>query len=359
MFYSVEKISDHPCFAMQELIYSVFYNAALGEPFGKKVFPDEFSTTNRLWGYLRSLKDEFESLYEKLLKLNELDRKRIYSQLCDNNMVELLCEDITVVPDTYLDWKSGIGKDIKEVIALCYKKLDLSHFKRTGCELKPTHRFYRDYIKVNKSVCPFCAINSYKNPLSPRREDFDHYLCKSKYPLAAANMDNLIPMCSECNQDYKKNIDVLYEEDNRVVAFYPFSQLAGISIRITSTLDLVSPFYRRWSVELVANDASDAQKVANWNRVFSIEARLINEISEYYDEWMKQALGERKGRKFTTVATFRAHMKNRSKVEAKNSDRRNEPKALLKSVFYEYVQKDADDIFIESYIRMFNESVQA
>lgn len=357
MFYSIEKISDHPCFTMQELIYSVFDNAVLGTEFGKEVFPAKFSATNRLWGYLRTLKDEFEKLYIKLLELDEVERKRICSQLCDNNMVELFCEDAAIIPDIHLDFEEGIGKDIKDIILLCYERLDLSHFKRPGCSLKPTHRFYRDYIKVNKTVCPFCAINSYKNPLNPRREDFDHYLCKSKYPLAAANMDNLIPMCTECNQDYKKNIDVLNENNNRVVAFYPFSQLAGVTIKIFSLLDREPPYYRRWSVKLAPKNNSDIQKVANWNRVFSIEQRMVNEIIEYYEEWIQQALDERNGKKFTTIGTFRTHMNKRSKVEIEKSERRNEPKALLKSVFYEYMQKDADDIFLDSYIKIYNESI--
>ena len=295
MFYSVKKIESHPCFEMQDLIYSVFYSAANNVPFGKEVFPKRFTSPNRAWGYLKGVRDDFEELYKLLLQKNVTERKRIYSQLADNNMVELLCEDLAIDPDGYIDWDSEIGKSIKEVIASCYGKLNLSHFKVAGCKLLPTQRYYRDYISLNKSVCPFCSINTYKNPLNPRREDFDHYLPKSVYPMAAANMNNLVPMCAECNQDFKKSQDLLYQASNRVVAFYPFSSLAGVSITVKSTIDSKPPYIRKWSVDLVPNDAEESPKIVNWQRVFSIKLRLVNELTQYYEEWMQQALDEMRG----------------------------------------------------------------
>lgn len=36
------------------------------------------------------------------------------------------------------------------------------------------------------------------------RADYDHQLCKSKYPIFAVHPDNLIPLCDVCNQDAKK-----------------------------------------------------------------------------------------------------------------------------------------------------------
>ena len=357
MFYSLQQVSDHPCFAMQELIYSVFYNAIQDEPFGKNVFPYQFTKTKSLWGYLRSIKDEFEKLYAVLLALDVSERKRIYSQLCDNNMIEIYCENKSIQPDNHLDFDKGIGKQIKDIVALCYKKLDLSHFRRPGCKIKPTHRYYRDYIKLNKSVCPFCSIESYKNPRSPRREDFDHYLCKSKYPLAAANMHNLVPMCNVCNQDYKKSEDMLYDNGKRVEAFYPFSGYSGVVVEIYSKLDPKPPYGRTWFVNLVVNNPYENKKVKNWNRIFSIKSRLVNEINEFYEEWMELALDECTGKRFNSVNSFRIFMRKRSIIENKRSNRRNEPKALLKSAFFKFVEKKADDKFIESYIQMHNEVI--
>lgn len=358
MFYSVKKVAGHPCFDMQELIYSVFYSATKDAPFGKEIFPQRFTTPNRTWVYLKGVRGDFEALYKLLLKKDIVERKRIYSQLSDNNMIELLCEDPSIDPDCFIDWDSKIGKKIKEVIATCYDKLDLSHFKVTGCKLKPTHRYYRDYIKLNKSVCPFCSINTYKNPLNPRREDFDHYLPKSTYPMAAANMNNLVPMCSECNQDFKKSQDLLYEAGHRVVAFYPFSNLAGVSIVVKSTINPKPPYIRTWSVDILPNNVDEAPKIANWMRVFSIESRLVNELEQHHEEWMQQALDEMDGKPFNSESLFVDHMKTRVNLEALKVKRRSAPGSQLKMGLYKYMSSSADPVFIKSYMKQHNEAVQ-
>ncbi len=357
MFYAVKKVESHPCFDMQELIYSVFYSATQNKPFGKGVFPKQFTSPNRIWGYLKGVRDDFETLYKLLLRKSVTERKQIYSQLVNNNMIEFLCDDSTIDPEGFINWGSKLGKKIKEVIASCYKKLDLSHFKVPGCKLPPTHRYYRDYISLNKSVCPFCSINTYKNPLNPRREDFDHYLPKSEYPMAAANMDNLVPMCNECNQDFKGPEDLLYEAGNRVAAFYPFTSLAGVSIIVKSTVNPDPPYIRAWSVELLPNDVAESSKVANWMRVFSIESRLINELVQHHDEWMQQSMDEMAGKPFKSEKSFIDHMKSRVKMEALKVKRRSAPGSQLRMEFYKYMSSSADAIYIRSYMKQHNATI--
>lgn len=359
MFYSVQQVSDHPCFVMQDLIYSVFYNATQGQPFGKNIFQERFTRTKTLWGYLSSFRGELESLYNDLLSLEEIERRHIYSQLSNNNMIELLCEDTSIDPEIYLNFEIGIGKKIKDLLSVCYKKLDLSHFRRSDCKIKPTHRYYRDYIKLNKTVCPFCSINSYKNPQNPRREDFDHYLCKSKYPLAAANMHNLIPMCNECNQDNKKSKDILYDSGARIQSFYPFSKFSCVGIEIDCSIEKRYPFGKEWTVTLIVKDATEQNKVDNWEKIFSIKSRLVNEIIQYNDEWMNQALDEKISSKFLSVDSYRDFMKDRKNKELRKFSRRSEPKALLKAAFYDFADKKSDNAYLESYIRMHNESIDA
>ena len=356
MFYAVQQVSDHPCFKMQELIYSVFYSAVQGRPFGKDVFPDRFTKTAQSWRYFEGIKNRFAPLYADLLALGVDERKRIYSQLIDNNMIELFCADRGLTPDNDINYDSGIGEQIKKILSDCYDKLDLSHFRRPGCKVKPRYRYYQDYISLNKSVCPFCGINLYKNPLNPRREDFDHYLLKSKYPLSAANMDNLIPMCTECNQDFKKQKDILYDGTKRVVAFYPFTKFSGVNIQVSSTVQANKPFTRYWQVELTAIDPVEADKVDNWDRVFLIKHRLVKEIKVYFEEWMTQELKE-KNTRFVDIVDFRTFMGLRSQKWSETSNRRMEPKALLKMAFFKYIETGVDEIFIESYMRMHNENL--
>lgn len=271
-------------------------------------------------------------------------------------MIEILCENLTVTPDSYVDWSTAIGVKIKDVVSLCYDKLNLSHFRRNGCALKPTHRYYRDFIALNKAVCPFCGINNYKNPLNPRREDFDHYLPKSIYPLAAANMDNLVPMCNECNQDVKKAKDVLFHNNNRVVAFYPFSALAGASIRVDSTVGSGPLFNRTWIVKFIPFK-TEKLEVENWARTFGIQSRLENELMQFSHEWVLQAIEDQLGLKISTIQSFKELISTRFTSESKRAARRQEPKSLLKAAFYDYIHKRADSEYIKSFMRLHNDGV--
>lgn len=51
----------------------------------------------------------------------------------------------------------------------------------------------------NGLVCPYCGIK--RNEI----HDLDHYMPRSKYPEYSILSNNLIYVCTTCNQDYKKN----------------------------------------------------------------------------------------------------------------------------------------------------------
>src|SRR6185369_7382359 len=92
----------------------------------------------------------------------------------------------------------------------------------------PTKELYTEFIQKNKYVCPFCGLERYKNVLGAKREDFDHYMHKSGYPLAAANLRNLVPACGICNQDYKGSKNILADG----AAFYPYAEIPEVRIGV-------------------------------------------------------------------------------------------------------------------------------
>jgi len=70
-------------------------------------------------------------------------------------------------------------------------------------------RHYRAiYTAAPYHVYPFCGCEYFDAPGAPR-EDLDHYLPKSLYPFAAANLRNLVPMGMKCNERYKLAQDIL------------------------------------------------------------------------------------------------------------------------------------------------------
>src|SRR5690606_32622586 len=99
---------------------------------------------------------------------------------------------------------------------------------------------------LNGNICKACGMRE----LAPFRAnigvenqwraDYDHQLCKSKYPLFAVHPDNLIPLCDVCNQDAKKAKDLFRHKDGTDrLAFYPYNEEAKdlIDIKIDNLSD--------------------------------------------------------------------------------------------------------------------------
>ncbi len=169
-----------------------------------------------------------------------------------------------------------------------------------------------------------------------------------------ANMENLIPTCGSCNQDYKKTKDVLADG----FAFYPYAAIPEMMVEvdcaqypITTDLDDKG----KWSVkvELAKPDAAVAPKMIAWNRVYSIKKRFEIEIREYFDEWMTEVSDDcshqvNEAQFAQLITSARAKAKERAK-------RRMEPKQIVKEAFYDFVLTKAKAPFVESFRRLRNE----
>lgn len=61
------------------------------------------------------------------------------------------------------------------------------------------------YNAMSHKICPFCGVEIMHRIY---REDYDHIAPKSKYPLIAINLKNLAPACHQCNEKFKREIDI-------------------------------------------------------------------------------------------------------------------------------------------------------
>ncbi|HHG3260552.1 TPA: hypothetical protein ACPVXX_004849 [Vibrio parahaemolyticus] len=352
MLYGLKVIEEHPCFKMQELLSNLFFDYALGYPFNDSIFPNNFSK-EYIKGQGGGFKKSIEEIIGKLPK-DDIKRKDIYSQFVNNNSVEALCLEKTFIPEDKIKWNLKVGKELNDFLLSCYQsKLDLSVFRKEGCKEKPTHSFYNDFILSNGNICPFCGLNSYKNRFGSRREDLDHYLYKGEYPLAAVNMWNLVPTCTECNQDYKKTINVLYDGKRRTEAYYPYGSVGGIKVKVRIKPGSDSKQPNSWDIIIDPNNTSELEKVENWKRVYGITKRYQNDIAEYHDNWIMAALLDRT-EKFKDLYSFRRFMMSKAKYHKKLFIRKLEPKSLLKTSFFVFLARYADDAFIGKYMISFN-----
>jgi hypothetical protein len=354
MFFGLTAINDHPCCKMQEVVDAFFKNSIDEDTFSLELFPKWIQGTLKKKNC--TLIEKFAAVHASLheTKMDSDARRDIYQQLQLTNRIQDLCNGVIKPPKNCIVWTSPLGKAIAVLMETLYESLDLAVFQKKGQSLAPTHQLYNEFIEKNRYVCPFCGLDKFKTRGGPRREDFDHYLHKSAYPLAAANMKNLIPTCGSCNQDYKKVKDVLANG----AAFYPYAVIPEVMVEVdctqyprTTTLDDKG----KWSVkvELAKSDVTASPKMTAWNRVYSVKNRLEIEIREYFDEWMAEVSDdcprEVDEKQFADLITS-------ARVKAKErAKRRMEPKQIVKEAFYGFVLTKAKSAFVESFRMLRNE----
>ena len=348
MFFGLQAIEDHPCCQMQEVVEAFFQNSIDETVFSVVLFPDWFRPT--LDGATCTVDEEFERVHTLLhaVGMDEGGRRQIYEQLQLTNRIHDLCDGGLPIPNSVVNWKSALGKAINALMERLYGSLDLVVFRRGASKTKPTKELYSEFIELNKYVCPFCGIGKYKNTRGVRREDFDHYLHRSGYPLAAANMRNLVPSCGTCNQDYKGSKDILADG----AAFYPYAETPEMSIDVTcNNFPSLTDFddEGQWSVavSLAVPDETAIPKMKAWDRVYGIVGRLENEIQEFCEEWMEDVIEE-----CTAEIDQEAFVDfiRRAREKASNAVlRRMQSGQIIRRAFYDFALSNANHPFFESF----------
>ena len=337
---------------MQDAIETFFKESINNAVYGMHLFPIWFrgSLNNS-----PALSDEFESVFIDLQTEDQNARQRIYDQVRNNNNIEGICIDINFQIDETINWSNPIGINIKNLLNRLYTALDHAVFKLPGCVLKPKKSYYNKFIEVNKCVCPFCGLDKYPNRRSKARSDFDHYIDKGSYPLTAANTKNLIPMCDLCNQDYKGTKDIITNNGHRTIAFYPYGDIPTIHFRINCINEPVDIDDKgKWEVFLQSDDANTNKKIENWNRVFEIKKRIIEEIEEFYEDWMEKFYEECFTEKLNSIDELKNLLLGYSEKFILRIKRKMEAGVIIHRAFYYFMAEDASDLFVSSYLDLFN-----
>lgn len=352
VFFSLQYVDDHPCCKLQDVIENFFRESINSSEYGVHLFPEWYRDTI---SNSPALNSDFESLFQDIQSKNINFRQKLYDQILNNNNICEICNDITFQIDDEINWNSRLGLKIKNFFnERLYKALDSSVFKPPGANQKPKKSYYNKFIELNKYVCPFCGINSYPNRLSRYRSDFDHYMDKGKYPFAVANTKNIVPMCDSCNQDYKGIKNVVINNEQRTFAFYPYDNFPDITFKIVCLNEPDATNNRgSWDV-LFSYDQNIMQKIENWDRVFDIKNRIIEEIMEYYDYWMTLFYDNNYDHVINDLSEFKQLLLNYSNRFNNQIRLRMEAKIIITKEFYRFMAEDASEAFIRSYLRSFN-----
>ena len=201
----------------------------------------------------------------------------VLQALDDQNRIALLlsaqcsCESIEELPN-------AIREPAKDLFWFAYDLLkDLG--VRSG-------QYSAIYSKVPCQVCPFCGCEYFDAPGAPN-EDLDHVLAKSKYPFAASNLRNLVPMGHKCNSHYKGAQDILYSDNGkRRKSFDPYDH-RGIRVSLMNSQPFAGEDGKvpSWQIEFTPI----TEEIITWDNVFRIRERYKRDILDpWFGRWLEE-----------------------------------------------------------------------
>jgi hypothetical protein len=224
------------------------------------------------------LRDRLDAYLAVASALTPDERARVLQAFAQQNqIVDLLscgsnCEAVTDLP-------AAIRTPIRNLFSYSFELLgDLG----VRDEL-----YYAVYTGTVHHVCAFCGLEYFDAP-GAAREALDHYLAESKYPFAAANLRNLVPMGHKCNSKYKLAVDILRSGDGtRRRAFDPYGAAANIQISLSNS----QPFAGQdgqipaWRIDF----GQDDQEVNTWAEVFRIRDRYMRDVLDpSFKTWLRE-----------------------------------------------------------------------
>ena len=240
-----------------------FVEPLIDEPFREKIVS------------AHGIRDRFFHYKEIVKPLLPLERQTILTTMTAQNQITTLLDGTSNI--VLLDEYPDIHEAVHDLFVFCFGKLT---------ELGVRERQYQIiYDSLSDKICPFCGIDRL-NHSDQVAQDQDHYLVKSKYPFAAANMENLVPMCISCNRDYKKSVDILHDENGvRRQVFNPYNceppNISLINSIVSTDISLPIP---EWQIEFQpANEEAET-----WDNVFQIRTRYKRDIlGVHYNSWLE------------------------------------------------------------------------
>lgn len=147
-----------------------------------------------------------------------------------------------------------------------------------GTDITDHFNAYRSH-GVNGYICKACgmkelaAFRAGVPGVDQWRADYDHQLCKSKYPIFAVHPDNLVPLCDVCNQDAKKAKDLFrHKNGTNRLAFYPYNEEAKglVVIEIENLRDPEPKIKVKWNTQ----DDALLDKLNTWDEIYEIRSRV-------------------------------------------------------------------------------------
>tara|TARA_R110001599_G_scaffold230819_1_gene430095 strand:- start:6911 stop:8050 length:1140 start_codon:yes stop_codon:yes gene_type:complete len=184
------------------------------------------STGQECWANAKT-QEKFKAVFRNLPK-DEAARAGIYNSINrSQNLSELFSDKSVAVPNIS---PFKLFDALKALTTHLFTRTkDLAGVVREAGESIEQH--YQSYVRANSELCYICATSALSHNRfnvadnDQWRSDYDHLLCKDKYPAFSCHPDNFIPTCHICNSKAKGAKDMLFDGARRRKAFYPLPPL--------------------------------------------------------------------------------------------------------------------------------------
>jgi len=345
MLYTYVDI-DHPIKQLQDNICYYFERLFDVEPVPydiKLVLKPDFIL---LIGSSNKFKNYLKDIAEKYITLSSGEKDIIKKAYTNHLSIENLCNDTTIEVIKYTEIvNEDFRKLLEDFLTWLWDKYE-SLPKALRDEYKDVQDHFNEFKKVQKGkVCPFCGISSLKpKSTRKRRNAYDHYIPKAKYPFVSINFNNLFPACHECNSDEKKEYDTPLKNGIRQKVLFPFDATYSVN-DITIHINPKEKFDKTtlstllndvdWEIDFTLNkgtiDIYDA-----WDDIFRIKTRYKEYILDFEDTWFSDFVLKKYNEKVITNVSSFDDFKNELINDSKNLMIKDD-KAILRYIYFTFI----------------------
>lgn len=235
-------------------------------------------------------REKFHSLWETL-PTTIAERRRLSDQISQaQDVIVFFNNTQTVLPELE---PASLFEACKALTTHLFTRTkDLAQAKSQSNNSIEIH--YQSFVRGNNNshLCPICgtALLS-QNRVSVAdeeqwRSDYDHVLCKDKYPVYSVHPGNFIPTCHICNSKAKGAKDVLRAQSGqRRTAFYPLppaqescEPYISVTPQLSSRSDLVTDSWETpltsVSISYVNAPAEVLNKIEVWKEIYQVPERV-------------------------------------------------------------------------------------
>lgn len=255
------------------------------------------------------LLEPIKKIFKIFKALDDQKKDIVYKAFKTNNLIERLCKGEDQ-PIHYDELPEALRGEMKSFFKNLYEKLPTrkSFVEKYGT-LK---QHFDEFCKLNKDgICPFCGLTDLQSEYDEIRDDYDHYLPKSKYPFNSVNFENLVPTCDKCNKKYKSQVDTLYKGNNKTSrrkVFYPYDGLLNeaITVKISPNGTSNDVFSDDYEIDLNGHQ-SIHEEIESWNDIYKIKERYKSIIKKKRITWvdlLKNRLKRERRRKGFNLNSF-------------------------------------------------------